>query len=326
MNRLSGLDGNDDLRGFGGKDVLVGGAGNDALDGGTGIDAMTGGTGDDDYMVDTIRDVVTELGNGGTDTVHSWTSAYTLGGNVENLVRLGGAAFHGTGNALANSLTGGGGRDLLEGLAGADSLFGGAGDDSLSGGAGADLVNGGAGNDTASYAGSAYRVVVNLLTGAASGGDAAGDVLTGIENLGGSALADVLRGDGGVNVLSGNAGDDQLRGGAGNDTLVGGLGTDQLYGEAGNDRLTGGAGDDHFFIGTGNGRDTIVDFLAGPASGDVIRLSMGSAFDSFAEVMAVAQASGAHGENTLLRFNASNSLTLVNVSLGSLEAGDFLFG
>ena len=46
-------------------------------------------------------------------------------------------------------------------------------------------------------------------------GEAAGDILTGIENLRGSAFADTLVGDGGANVLSGGAGEDQLWGGGG---------------------------------------------------------------------------------------------------------------
>ncbi|WP_177413993.1 calcium-binding protein [Pseudomonas tructae] len=51
------------------------------------------------------------------------------------------------GDEQNNTLSGGGGDDLLVGLAGDDQLFGGAGNDRLVGGAGADRLEGGQGND-----------------------------------------------------------------------------------------------------------------------------------------------------------------------------------
>ncbi|EJZ16341.1 rhizobiocin/RTX toxin and hemolysin-type calcium binding protein, partial [Rhizobium sp. Pop5] len=42
---------------------------------------------------------------------------------------FGTGAFAGTGNGLANTITGGAGNDLLDGGAGSDTLKGGAGDD-----------------------------------------------------------------------------------------------------------------------------------------------------------------------------------------------------
>ncbi|PSJ19809.1 hypothetical protein CVH10_20905, partial [Halomonas sp. ND22Bw] len=60
-------------------------------------------------------------------------------------------------------------------------LTGGAGDDMLIAGRGADVIAGGTGIDTASFAGSAAGVTVNLATGLADGGDATGDVLIGVE-------------------------------------------------------------------------------------------------------------------------------------------------
>ncbi len=56
-------------------------------------------------------------------------AAYTLGANLENLTYTGAGNFVGTGNALANTLTGGSGDDLLDGGAGADRLVGGIGND-----------------------------------------------------------------------------------------------------------------------------------------------------------------------------------------------------
>ena len=58
-------------------------------------------------------------------------ATYTLGANVENLTYTGAVAFAGTGNTLANVITGGAGADTLTG--GANSA--GAGVDKLTGGA-----------------------------------------------------------------------------------------------------------------------------------------------------------------------------------------------
>ena len=63
-------------------------------------------------------------------------------------------------------------------------------------------------------------MTVNLGAGTASGGDAQGDTLSGIESLTGSAQADTLTGDSGDNMLDGGAGADVLTGGLGNDTYV----------------------------------------------------------------------------------------------------------
>ena len=66
---------------------------------------------------------------------------------------------------------------------------------------------------------SSAGVSVNLATGTGSGGDAQGDVLTGIEMVIGSALADRLTGSTGADVLLGGGGNDVLIGGLGDDTL-----------------------------------------------------------------------------------------------------------
>ncbi len=135
------------LTGGAGDDTLDGGAGNDVLRGGLGADVMTGGTGNDTYGVDDVGDVVVELAGGGTDLVNTILSSYTLGADVEHLKFVGTGNFSGTGNELANSLTGGTGDDTLDGGRGRDTLSGGKGNDVLIGGWGADKLTGGAGAD-----------------------------------------------------------------------------------------------------------------------------------------------------------------------------------
>ena len=162
---LRGEGGNDNLIGLAGDDLLVGGAGNDTLDGGRGMDtlqgdagndsldggqdadSMAGGLGDDTYIVDNVGDLVVEAANEGTDTVQTSLNSYVMTANVETLVFTGQGNFNGTGNELANTMTGGNGNDQLSGLGGNDQLLGGNGNDTLSGGTGVDTLTGGTGDD-----------------------------------------------------------------------------------------------------------------------------------------------------------------------------------
>ncbi|MDH4871835.1 calcium-binding protein, partial [Pseudomonas sp. BN515] len=156
-----------------------------------------GGDGSDVYYVDSASDVVQEtnavLASGGSDTVYSSLSAYTLGTNVENLRLLSGGAANGTGNALNNVIYAGAGNNVL---------------------------NGGAGVDTASYAFATAGVNANLaLTTAQTTGGSGSDTLLAFENLTGSAFNDTLTGNAAANVLIGGAGTDRLTGGAGADVF-----------------------------------------------------------------------------------------------------------
>ncbi len=121
-----------------------------------------------------------------------------------------------------------------------------------------DNIDGGAhgkGGDTVSYEKSGAGVTVTLPGGGqsdtATNSYAAGDILTGIENVTGSDHDDMITGDGDPNVLKGGDGDDTLEGGSGNDTL-----------EGGDDRdiLTGNGGADIFKFSSGDGDDDITDF------------------------------------------------------------------
>ncbi|HXC55145.1 MAG TPA: hypothetical protein VNU97_07620 [Rhizomicrobium sp.] len=122
-------------------------------------------------------------------------------------------------------------------------------------------------------------------------------------------------------VLSGGDNRDVLFGYGGNDTLNGGGGDDLINGGKGNDTLTGGPGDDRFVFAYGDGQDTVTDFVAGNAGGDVIDLhNYGIA--SFAALQPFMSQVGA---DTLIAFDAQNHITLQNVQTAQLTAGDFLF-
>ena len=155
-----------------------------------------------------------------------------------------------TGTSQDDTIYGGAGDDALYGGNGRDALYGGDGNDTISGGAKSDSLFGGAGTDTLDYSvlkNGTSGVNVNLATNTGSNGD----VISGFENVTGTARADSLTGDSGANVLDGQGGNDHLSGGADNDTLYGGTGNDSLLGEDGNDVLNGGAGADSLDGGTG---------------------------------------------------------------------------
>ena len=65
----------------------------------------------------------------------------TLGSGAKDLGLLGVADINGTGNALANKMSGGSGRNVLSGLGGNDTLAGGLGRDTLTGGANKDVFD-----------------------------------------------------------------------------------------------------------------------------------------------------------------------------------------
>lgn len=149
-NTLTGNAHNNDLYGDAGNDTLIGNAGNDFLDGGLGADSLAGGNDDDVYIVDNIKDVVTERSGQGTDEVRTTLSAFSLAKltAVENLSFIGLGNTVLTGNSLANVLSGADGTDRLSGVTGNDFLYGMTGNDTLDGGLGLDTLSGGAGSDT----------------------------------------------------------------------------------------------------------------------------------------------------------------------------------
>jgi CSLREA domain-containing protein len=133
-----------------------------------------------------------------------------------------------SGYAGKDRLYGGDGRDRLDGDSGndmigggraGDRIFGAEGDDIIRGGRGHDFMDGGTGADTLSYSSARASVAINLRHGTASGSFATGDQFINIENLRGSAFADVLTGNDGDNLIEGGAGADVLDGKLGDDTL-----------------------------------------------------------------------------------------------------------
>ena len=121
-----------------GNNVITGNGANNILNGGAGIDTLIGGAGNDIYIVDSATDTITELANGGTDTIQSSVTYTIAAANVENLTLTGAAAINGIGNAANNVITGNSANNILNGGAGNDILTGGTGKDTLTGGLGVD--------------------------------------------------------------------------------------------------------------------------------------------------------------------------------------------
>ncbi|MDY0870629.1 DUF4214 domain-containing protein [Dongia rigui] len=222
IENLTGSSFDDALIGNQEVNVLIGGDGNDSLDGGAGGDTLIGGAGNDRYSVEISTDVVTELKNGGIDTVQS-TITYTLGTNLENLTLTGTAAVNGTGNALDNTITGNSAVNTLTGGDGADMLNGGGSNDTLVGGLGDDTYEDVETGDVITEAASAgidtitTSVSYSLTTKATNVENL---ILKGNANISGTgnALNNHIVGNTSDNTLSGGAGNDQLDGGAGFDT------------------------------------------------------------------------------------------------------------
>lgn len=296
-NTLWGGSGNDQLFGNASGDRLLGNEGNDLLDGGTGHDTMAGGAGDDIYMVDTSGDQVQELAGEGTDLVRATVASHTLADHVENLAFIGVGNFSGTGNALANHISGGSGNDTLNGMGGADTMEGGAGNDVY-------VVD------------DANDVVIEQA------GNGSDQIQTALASWTLGDFIENLRYTGSGNFTgTGNSTSNTLWGGSGNDILSAGASADRLVGGAGNDWMDGGSGNDTFVFAGGFGHDTIEGFDANAVNGqdklDIAALGINAG--NFGASVNIAAA----GSDTLITIG-SNSITLLGIAAGEVNVSDFL--
>jgi Ca2+-binding RTX toxin-like protein len=242
------------------------------LSGSAGNDTLVGGTGNDTYLVDSAGDVITEGTSAGTDTVQAGVT-FTLASltNVENLTLTGTGSINGTGNTARNTNVGNDSNNVLNpGTSGTDVLRGGLGNDTYVVGRttgititenaneGTDLVQASVTHTLASY------IEMLFLSGSSA------------INGTGNTLANLLRGNSGVNTLAGAAGNDILEGANGNDTLSDTGGNGLFNGGAGTDTLTGNTGRELFIGGTGN------DVITTNTGADLIVFNLGDGQDSVA--------------------------------------------
>lgn len=301
---LQGNSSNNNLVGNAGNDTLIGGFGDDTLAPGAGADSVNGGDG---------FDIATYSDAAGAVRVALWNPASNTGEAAGDTINFQIEVVEGS--AFADNLQGNTSDNNLRGGAGNDLILGGFGSDTLLGGSGGDDFGGGDGFDVVSYADATAAVRIALWNPAFHSGDALGDNIR--------ADVEVVAGSGFNDSLEGSASNNNLRGGGGADRVLGGGGDDTLWGQAGNDTLTGGAGNDRFVFDAAGGADRIVDFIGGPGLSDLINLTgFGAAFDSFAEVTAVASQNGA---DVIFDFGAGRTLSLANTVLGSIAADDFVY-
>ncbi|MDU8911101.1 Hint domain-containing protein [Aestuariicoccus sp. MJ-SS9] len=134
---------------------------------------------------------------------------------------------------------------------------------------GNDSLDGGAGNDT--LLGEAGD---DTLTGGADNDSLSGG--TGNDSLSGGTGDDTLAGDDGADTLTGGDGADVLSGGAGGDLIDGGAGNDTIFAAQG-DTITAGDGDDVITLvdlaEAGSGTITIEGATTGQSGGDTLDLN-----------------------------------------------------
>jgi trimeric autotransporter adhesin len=343
-NVLDGGDGgNDTLLGGGGADTLKTYGGNDILNGGTGADEMTGGAGNDTYYVDNVLDNIIELDGGGTDTVISTATAYTLDDFVENLT-LDTGAIDGNGNDLsnvikgnsvANNILGGDGNDTITGGDGNDIIDGGSGNDVIDGGTGVDTMTGGAGNDIFKVDAGSDVVIeddtdgtdIDTVDATVSYTLAAGSEVEFLNLLGtasngtGNEFNNTITGNNLANIILGMAGDDLLIGGTGSDILNGGAGNDILRG--GNATGTGFDGTMDIYI-FGDESGTNIDVIKTYEDNiDKINVSAfnGIAFTTFASLQTKMAQEGSH---VRIDFGAGDELLIENTTIAKLTSTDFI--
>jgi Ca2+-binding RTX toxin-like protein len=256
-------------------DISVTGAGVD-LNGNGRVDVTTSG-------VESLE----IRGNAGSDTIIAKDATFGAGQPVvlsDSTANPGITLVGGDGDDI---LTGGGGDDVLAGSRGDDMLTGMDGNDRLDTGPGPGtldglMLDGGAGIDTADFSGMFVPVEANLGEGGAAYGEGGYD-LDGMENLVGTAFADLLVGDDAANAIDCGGGDDETYGMGDKDRIHGGGGDDTLHGIGGGDSLDGGDGDDTLHGGDsgdgiegGSGGDTIHGGGSSGSSNDVVRGETGS--------------------------------------------------
>ena len=224
------------------------------LDGMAGNDTLIGGKGDDEYIIDSSLDLITEKSGGGVDTIYT-SASFVVSLNVENLEMLGVADINATGNNLDNVIRGNDGDNRIDGKSGSDTMAGGLGSDVYIVDALADIVveEESAGFDR-----------VQAFVSYTLGNNIEDLVLTGKALTGtGNNLGNAITGTSGDNTLSGLAGNDIISGLGGIDTILGGDGDDSLDGGTGSDTMDGGLGNDDYFV------DNVGDIVVEAASGGI---------------------------------------------------------
>ncbi|WP_120496172.1 calcium-binding protein [Kiloniella sp. EL199] len=317
------LTGVDRIDAGAGNDHIVGSSGDDIIIGGTGNDYLAGGAGNDTFLVDgNDQGVDRYRGGAGSDKIQGSDGDQTLvvshltkSDSIEEIdLGTGTNVLSGTSarNHIDLSNTTLTGVDRIDAGAGNDHIVGSSDDDTIIGGTGNDYLAGGAGNDTFLVDGNDQGVDrYRGGTGSDKIQGSDGDQTLVVSHLTKSDSIEEIDLGTGTNVLSGTSarnhidlsnttltGVDRIDAGAGNDHVVGSSGDDIIIGGTGNDYLAGGDGADILIGGSGN------DVLRGGAGNDrfVFDISLDGSGNSFAE-----------GRDTIMDFEAGDTLVLSDI-------------
>jgi len=232
------------------------------------------------------------FGGAGTD----WLG---VSGDNNTLIGADGDEWMGA-SGIGNTVVGGEGHDSLFAYGTGNGLHGEAGNDWLGVSGNGNTLAGGAGFDWIGASGTG-----NTLTGGEDG-----DTLIsfGSNSLDGGNGDDWVGCSGNGNTLKGGAGDDYLAASGDDNLLDGGQGDDIL--------LVAAHSDDRFVFHFGYGHDTVQGFST--AAGDVVDMEgFGLSFAALQSTMSQV------GNDVVIALDTGHSLTLRNVQLGTLSAGDF---
>ncbi|MGI9276747.1 MAG: LamG-like jellyroll fold domain-containing protein [Endozoicomonas sp.] len=230
---------------------------------------VDGGRGDD--LLATVGRTDTLRGGEGNDMLVSFNGTTVLeGGEGDDL-------FYTSRENSATSISGGTGTDTLDvslGEAGVTLALSNPGDSAIS----ASIL-------TANRSSDVYRYTMDSHTYGTH------SLITGIENLVGTAAGDVLTGSTGDNLLAGNAGDDTLygidgintlMGGEGDDTIITGAGSDTVILDGGQDRVYTALGQHTIIVTRDSSNSLIVDYNDDPDVYDLVPHTTTLVFDEIA--------------------------------------------
>ena len=295
----SNLNDTIDMRGAGAQSTIVANGGNDTIyDAATYNDTIFGGNANDViyansgnnsyYGGNAIFDAngdITGSSASGDDRVN-----YSLaqgGINVDLSINADNTTYNVTNNGFGGQdklyditrITGSDYGDIIKGSSGWNEISAGGGDDWIVATNGGDTLRGGTNTtwdgtastgDWLSFQDIGSSIDATMSAGAITGG-LGNTTIFEIENLFGSSVGDILRGDSNNNTLHGYGGNDAIYGTAGLNFLIGGSGNDTLYTGSGIDKYDGGdvsIGSNYTSSGI-NGTNTISFYYTNGANVDL---------------------------------------------------------
>ncbi|KQP11615.1 calcium-binding protein [Methylobacterium sp. Leaf93] len=351
-DELYGGDGNDLLEGGDGDDYLYGGAGDDVMSGGKSMDgeggndvfllgygmgiSIDGGTGTNTIRYDTYRlgfdhsyddyddfdfemsyerGVSISLKQGFTYDNYSGEYINEHFSRIQNVI---GSVYSDDiyGDDDKNSITSGGGSDVILALGGNDRIVidytpqkisGGTGRDSLyiKGDHGVELTDANFGEIEMVYVRNRASLDMSGVTEGAS--IVSQSTVHSFVDIAGTSGDDVIKAGKGSDVIDGGSGNDRITAGTGNATINGGADYDTIKGGTGHDILNGGAGNDRIYAGSGG------SIIGGGENKDL--LFAGSGADTFAF-------SRAFGRDNIYKFDGNKDH--ISVSIDGIDANDLI--